>query len=117
MTRLSHDEYHLAEGNMSPQKSTFNQVNGFLDLYIENIMQNCFGIWKIESIPYELEGTNTKDVQLLAKSIVEKLDNEEYSPKNLVEQVYGMRFMRNYYTPTLKDSFILSALLILIIHS
>ena len=60
---LSHDEYHLSEGNMLPQKSTFNLFNGFLDKYLENMMQKpCVG-WCISgSIPYGLANTNTKSV-------------------------------------------------------
>ena len=37
---LSHDEYHLSEGTMFPQKSTFNLFNGYLDHYLENMIQN-----------------------------------------------------------------------------
>ena len=93
--RLSHDESHLSEGTMSPQNSILNQFNGFLDRYLENMMQqHCFGRWINESIPYGLESSNTKAVQLLAKTIVAKLDNEEYlpnkdggtSPKNQVHE-------------------------------
>ena len=73
---LSHDKYHIAEGTMSPQKSTFNRFNGFIDHCLENMMQTpYFGRWISEIIPYELSSTNTKAVQLLAKKIVSKLDN------------------------------------------
>ena len=93
--RLSHDESHLSEGTMSPQNSILNEFNGFLDRYLENMMQqHCFGRWIKESIPYGLESSNTTAVQLLAKTIVAKLDNEEYlpnkdggtSPKNQVHE-------------------------------
>ena len=81
LMRLFHDESHLSEGTTSPQKSTFNLFNGFLDRYLENMMRkHCFGIWISESIPYGFASTNTKAVQLLEKMIVEKLDNEEYLP-------------------------------------
>ena len=79
---LCYDESHLAEGTMSPQKSTFNRFNGFLGCCLENIVRKpCFGRWISESIPYGLASTNTKALQLLAKAIVTKLDNEEYLPK------------------------------------
>ena len=48
---------------MLPQKSTFNQFNGLIDRYIENMMQKpWFRIWISESTPYGLAGTNTKAV-------------------------------------------------------
>ena len=65
---LSHDEYHLSEGNMLPQKSTFNLFNGFLDKYLENMMQKpCFERWISEGTPYGLASTIPKAVQLFAK--------------------------------------------------
>ena len=78
---VSHNESHLSEGTMSPKKATFNRFNGFLDRYLGNMMQKpCIGRWISEIIPYLLASTNTKAAQLLAKTIVGKLDNEEYLP-------------------------------------
>ena len=66
--RLSHDESNLSEGNMLPRKSTFNLFNGFLDNYLENMMQKpCFEIWISEGTPYGLASTIPKAVQLLEK--------------------------------------------------
>ena len=118
LMRLSRDESHLSEVTMSPQKSILDQFNGFLDRYLENMMrQHCFGWWINESIPYELESSNTKSVQLLTKTIVEKLDNEEYLPNKDGGTSPKIKFMNKYYTPTLKVSFVINAILILIIHS
>ena len=66
--KLSHDESNLSEGTMLPQKSTLNLFNGFLDSYLENMMQKpCFEIWIGEGIPYGLASTISKAVQLLEK--------------------------------------------------
>ena len=54
----------------------------------------CFGRWKSEIIPYVLANINMKTVQLLAKTIVAKLDKKEYlrnedggtSPQNQVHE-------------------------------
>ena len=61
--RLSHDGSHLSRETMSPQKSTLNGFNGFLERYLEYMMQKpCVG-WCISgSIPYGLASTNTKSV-------------------------------------------------------
>ena len=80
LTRLSHDESYLSEVTTSPQNSTFNQFNGFLDRSLKNMMQKpCSGRWIGKRTPHGLASTNTKAVQLLAKTIVAKLNNEEYS--------------------------------------
>ena len=80
--RLSNDESNLSEGTMSPQDSTLIQLNGVLHRYLENMMQKpCFGRRISEIIPYILASPNTKPVQLLAKMIVAKLDDEEYLTK------------------------------------
>ena len=118
--KYSHDKYRLAKGTMSPQKSTFNQFNGSLDRYLENMMQKyLFGRWISESIPYKLASTNTKAVRLWEKTIVAKLDNEEYLlkkdggtiPQNQVHEAFLYpdfeRFLQSKCTINLDNSLLI----------
>ena len=118
--RLSHEEYHLSKGTMSPEKSNFNKFNVVLDRYLENMMlKPCFGIRIGEMIPYVLASTGTEAVQLLAKLTAEKVDNEEYLPnKDGVKiprnQVHGEFlypdfeiFLHSKYTINLDNPFLI----------
>ena len=118
LMRLSHDESHLSKGNMSSQKSTFNRFNGLLDRYLENMIRKpCFVRRTSKSTSYGLASTNTKAVQLLEKTIVENEITKNTYQTNMVEHVQEINFMKHSYTPTLKYSFVISEILILIIHS